>query len=121
MRIFLMILIFAIGFSGFPVAAYAIDDAHCLSADAKAVDFSPAHDLSKDSQDKAQSKQSQDKNGDAKHACFSCGHSCTAYGAVFLPPVMAAAPMAKESFAVTHDDVKDSLPSFLKRPPKFAV
>lgn len=121
MRIFLMILIFAIGFSGFPVAAYAIDDAHCLSADAKAVDFSPAQDLAKDTQDSAQNKHTQDKNGGAQHVCFSCGHSCTAYGAVFLPSVMVVAPMIKEPFTVTHDDVKDSLPSYLKRPPKFTV
>lgn len=112
MRVFLMILIFAIGFSGYMAAGHAFADTSCdtlmktMTVDAGA-DVSDCVD--------------HQKNDSSKTKCIDCMHHCVSHAltpsgySVSLPPLAATLNVPP-----THGYV-DSYPSSLLRPPKSLI
>jgi len=130
MRVFLMLLIFAIGFSGYSAAVHAFGHGSCDPAMMMqtADDNSAAH-ASMDMPDCPEHRAHQDQQKDAgvyktasKDKCIDCTHCCASNamslpdygGASFLPQASILAPTSVDQ------SVGDFLYS-LKRPPKSLV
>ena len=100
MRVLLMLLIFAIGFSGYSAAAHAFGHESCnpmmqqanTDSDHKNMDMSdcPGHQAEQD-----QSKEA-DQDKTSKTKCTDCTHCCTSHAmglpsySFYLPPLAAA-------------------------------
>ena len=118
MRVFLILLIFAIGFGGFSAAAHAFDAQKChteATTDAKAdgsQHHCPEHMAAKGSTSDSDS----DKEA---HICLSCDHCCVSHAA--FPQFIAAlfTPDRNEAYEVFDAVVADNIVAGLKRPPKF--
>lgn len=85
MRVFLMLLIFAIGFSGYSAAAHAFGPDSCNSAATEkmadqGMDMSdcPGHQADQDK------KADADQSKSSKTKCMDCTHCCTSH-AISLP------------------------------------
>jgi hypothetical protein len=126
MRVFLMLLIFAIGFSGYSAAAHAFGPDSCDPA-MKAemtnagmdhgLDMSdcPGHQADQDKQtDADQSKSSKEKCMDCTHCCTSHAVNLSDYSVNFLQPTAVLHP------SLVHGYV-DGLLTSLLRPPKSLV
>ncbi|MGE0252119.1 MAG: hypothetical protein AB7G80_05330 [Dongiaceae bacterium] len=115
MRILILLLIFAIGFSGFSAAAHAFDSPKCgQSLSAEKTDGAQndcASHLKNDSKEDQTSK-------DAKHSCISCGHCCTAHATITQFSVNVEVPVRKTAFTNINSDPDDDFISGLKRPPR---
>lgn len=100
MRVLLMLLIFAIGFSGYSAAAHAFGHESCDpammmqmaddSAEHEGMDMSdcPGHEADQDQQKDADADKSSSKGKcmDCTHCCTSHAVSISEYSVGFLPP-----------------------------------
>lgn len=118
MRVFLMLLIFAIGFGGYSAAAHAFADVSCNSV-------TMSHDtagMTDCPEGQAETSKADNSNGTAsKGACLDCTHCCashalglSAYSHSFPPQASILNPLTE---AVHHSDLLFSL----LRPPKKTV
>lgn len=125
MRVFLMLLIFAISFSGYSAAAHAFGHESCDpammaqmaddSVEHEGMDMSdcPGHQANEDQQKDADADKSTSKGKcmDCTHCCTSHAMSLSDYGVALLPQTSVLAPTSVDQ------RVDDFLYS-LKRPPK---
>lgn len=118
MRILILMLVFAIGFSGFSAAAHAFDSSKCgqiFSVEkTDGVQNDCASHSKSDSQNDPTSK-------DAKHSCLTCGHCCTSHAALPLFSISIAVQVQKNAFANLNSEPDDDFISGLKRPPRILV
>lgn len=120
MRILLVLLIFAIGFSGFSAAAHAFDSQNCHASssdggkEAGALSDCPEHAAT-------QSQTLDSSNQGDTHTCLNCDHCCVSY--LGFPEFSDTfdVPDSSEAFTLTDAAMADSAVSGLKRPPKHLV
>jgi hypothetical protein len=118
MRIFLTLLVFAIGFSGFSTVAHAFDSQSCTQImSAENVLSSNMDCAGHANDDKKQEKSSKD----GKHLCLDCGHCCVSHAAIIQHSLSFDTPIIKTAFSFIHINVDDNVISGLKRPPKALV
>lgn len=118
MRVFLMLIIFAIGFSGFSTVAHAFDSQSC--AQIMSAENVQSNDM--DCAGHANSGEKQEKSSkDGKHLCLNCGHCCVSHAALTQPSFNFNPPVIKTAFSFMHMNVDDNVVSGLKRPPKHLV
>lgn len=118
MRIFLTLLVFAIGFSGFSTVAHAFDSQSCTQImSAENVLSSNMDCAGHANDDKKQEKSSKD----GKHLCLDCGHCCVSHAAIIQHSLNFDTPIIKTAFSFIHINVDDNVISGLKRPPKALV
>jgi hypothetical protein len=122
MRMFLMLLIFAIGFSGYSAAAHAFGPDSCdpammsqMADDGMDMSDCPGHQAGQDKQKDADtSKTSKAKCMDCTHCCASHAISLSNYSVNFPPLAAVLNPQPMHGYV---DDVFSSL----LRPPKSLV
>lgn len=122
MRVFLMLLIFAIGFSGYSAASHAFGPDSCNPAAMKkmadqGMDMSdcPGHQTDQDEQtDTDQSKSSKTKCMDCTHCCTSHAISIPNYSVNFPPLAAVLNPQPMHGYV-------DEFFFSLLRPPKSLV
>lgn len=120
MRILLVLLIFAIGFSGFSAAAHAFDSQNCHASssdgekEAGALSDCPEHAAT-------QSQTADSSNQGDSHVCLNCDHCCVSY--LGFPQFSGTLdiPDRSETFEPVDAAMADSAVSKLKRPPKYLV
>lgn len=115
MRILVLLLVFAIGFSGFSAAAHTFDSSKCgqISSVEEADDTQDAcaQHAKNDFKDKQTSK-------DVKHSCISCGHCCMSHATITQGSINVAVPVLKTAFVNINAEPDDDFISGLKRPPR---
>lgn len=120
MRILLVLLIFAIGFSGFSAAAHAFDSQNCHEAtsaekkEAGAFPDCPEHAAT-------QSQTADSSTQDDSHVCVNCDHCCSSPLGFSQFSGTLDIPERSEAFALADAAMADSAVSELKRPPKYLV
>lgn len=118
MRVFLMLLIFAIGFSGFSTVAHAFDSQSCVqmmsAENVQSNDIECAGHASK-------TEKQQNSSKDGKHLCLNCGHCCMSHAVTPQDYINFSAPVFKTVFSFMHMNVDDDVVSGLKRPPRTLV
>ena len=121
MRVLLVLLIFAIGFSGFSAAAHAFDSKKCHEAiSVETQDKASMHDCPEHAA--AQQDQSVDKDGKKdKHLCLSCDHCCVSHTGFPQFGYTPYAPDRSDTYEVVDTAMVDNTVSGLKRPPKHLV
>jgi hypothetical protein len=118
MRILILVVIFAIGFSGFSAAAHAFDSSKCgqsfsIEKVEKAQSDCLKH-IKNGSKDDQNSKES-------KHSCLNCSHCCTSHAAISQFGVHFLLPIYKTAFSNINSEPDDNFISGLKRPPRILV
>ena len=115
MRILILTLILAIGFSGYSAAAHAFAMETCGSAAIeKTTDCAGHHE-------DQTSDHGSDQHSSGKGACLDCHHCCTSY-AVGLPDYSVSyLPQAKLHHPMPAQDYSDYFAFSLLRPPKTLV
>ena len=121
MRVLLILLIFAIGFSGFSAAAHAFDSKECHeAASVETQDNTSPHDCPEHAA--AKQDQSADNNGKKdKDLCLSCDHCCVSHVGFPQFGYVPYTPDRSDTYEVADTAMVDSAVSGLKRPPKHLV
>ncbi|MDP2205012.1 MAG: hypothetical protein Q8K65_01750 [Alphaproteobacteria bacterium] len=120
MRILLVLLIFAIGFSGFSAAAHAFDSQNCHEAtSAGEKEAGALHDCPEHAE--AQSQTADSNSQDNSHICLNCDHCCVSYLGFPQFSSTSDTPDRSETFEPVDAAMADSAVSKLKRPPKYLV
>lgn len=121
MRVLLILLIFAIGFSGFSAAAHAFDSKKCHEAmSVETQDKASTHDCP----EHAAAKQGQSADKDSKKdkdLCLSCDHCCVSHAGFPQFGYVPYTPDRSDTYEVADTAMVDSAVSGLKRPPKHLV
>lgn len=115
MRFIVLLLIFAIGFSGFSAAAHAFDSAECNPV----VSF--AKDASSPAGGDDLADAGKETSKDSGHLCFACSHCCMTHVVLPHAPFKMTAIVTDVSFPMVDAHLPDSLLSGFKRPPKSLV
>lgn len=118
MRILLMILVFAIGFSGFPAAAYAFSKDSCDSAILSQLADTNHEGCSDHHQDQKE-KASHDKAEKSK--CLDCAHCCTSHAFNASSYSLKFHLEARKVFPILKDRPIGDYHFSLLRPPKALV
>lgn len=110
MRVLLLIMMFAIGFSGFATVAHAFADADCVLSDTGHHADNSADQLDKNSEQTAQKQ------------CLDCAQCCASHHAVILPQLVVPVPEQAARLALLPPVDQDGFyyPSLL-RPPRNLV
>lgn len=122
MRVFLIMLIFAIGFSGFSAVAHAFDSQTCDQM--MSVENAPLDKMADkmDCAEHVKKTDSQEKSSkEGKHLCLSCGHCCVSHVAITQHNIQFNAHIIKTAYPHTDISLDDNVISGLKRPPKSLV
>jgi hypothetical protein len=120
MRVLLVLLIFAIGFSGFSAAAHAFDSQNChqvTSAEKKETGAMP--DCSEHAATQSQTADS--SSPDDTHVCPSCDDCCVSHLGFLEFSGTLDTPDRSAAFEIVDATMADSAVSGLKRPPKYLV
>ncbi len=115
MRILVLLLVFAIGFSGFSAAAHAVDLQKCgQTLSVEEVDDTQdacAQHVKNDFKEKQASK-------DVEHSCINCGHCCMSHATIMQGGISILVPILKTTFVNIISEPDDDFISGLKRPPR---
>ena len=117
MRVLLILLIFAIGFSGFSAAAHAFDSQKCaqgVSVEKNMSSMDDCHDDTANNDDNS-------GTNDGNHLCLSCGHCCVSQVVMPSMGLMMGSPSAGMSYTAVDAVISDNVTPGLKRPPKSLV
>lgn len=123
MRVFLMILIFAVGFSGYVAAA------HAFAVDSCAAAVEQGHNAAHDQNCAGHQQNQQDNHGQKsgqnhshtkpdKNGCLDGHHCCTVTMAGLPVVVMPVPPLAKTQHMLPSFRYSDHLAVSLLRPPR---
>lgn len=120
MRVLVILLIFAIGFSGFSVAAHAFDSKQCHeSASVENKDKAVSHDCPEHA---GKHDQSADKTSKKELClCLSCDHCGVSHVGFAQFGYTSYTPDRGGAYEVADTAMVDNAVSGLKRPPKHLV
>ncbi len=120
MRIFVMILIIAIGLSGFPAAAHAFSKDSCdSSASSQLADAD--HEVCADHNHDQDQKEKVGHDKAAKSQCLDCVHCCTGHAFNTSTDALKLHAETNKTFPVLADRSIGDYHSSLLRPPQTLV
>ena len=117
MRVLVILLIFAIGFSGFSAAAHAFDSQKC----AQGVSLEKNMSSMDDCHDGAANKDDNSGTKDGKHLCLTCGHCCVSHVAMPAMGLMMSDTVVSLSYTAVDTSLDGDILSGFERPPKSLV
>ncbi|HBR68083.1 MAG TPA: hypothetical protein DEA55_01770 [Rhodospirillaceae bacterium] len=115
MRVLILMLVFAIGFSGFAAAAHTFDSSQCGQTFFVEKMDDTQIDCAKHLDSGAKGGQ---KSKDVSHSCANCGHCCMSHAALSQFGINIVVPIHKTAFPNIDVEPEDDFISGLKRPPR---
>jgi hypothetical protein len=117
MRVFLLLLIFAIGFSGYSTASHAFGEDSCASATQS--EMASNTDCATHTGNADAKKDT--KNSDEKSVCLDCIHCCASHVANLANWSVSFSPVTAGHSSALSPVLKDNYLFSLLRPPKTII